>query len=320
MTALSRFPLSEPLAAPPVAVIGVPFGAGAGLAGCEFAPAALRQAGLASRIGAAGRFVAHDRDVAFAQQLALLSAHAPARNVGAVATALRATHEATFAALSRGEAPLIVGGDHSISMGSVSAASRHARRQGKRAGLLWIDAHADFNTPETSPSGNLHGMSIAYLLGETSLHHLGGNLPLAPLRAEDVVILGLRSVDAGEEARLKRAGIRHITPDEIDRRGMEAVMAEILARFPAEETELHVSLDIDSIDPETAPGVGTPVEAGLTVDEVVMVAETLARAGRIASADLVELNPTRDPDGRTTALALRLVEALVLAPVSHQPA
>lgn len=292
-------------------IIGVPFGAGAGLAGCEFAPATFRAHGLAGRIAANGRCVARDTDVTFTHELALLSASAPARNVGAVATALRATHKATLEALHAGEFPLVLGGDHSISMGSVSAASRHARAQGKRVAVIWLDAHADYNTPETSPSGNLHGMSLAQLAGERSLANLAGSQVFTPIRPQDVTIIGLRSVDEGEERALRAVGIHCCTPAHIRARGMAAVIAEALHRHDPATTHLHVSLDLDVMDPAHVPGVGTPVEGGLTPAEVLEAARKLAASGMMASADLVELNPTRDHDGRTVDIAITLAAALL---------
>jgi len=311
VTALLRSPILDLHEARPVHIIGVPFGAGAGLAGCEFAPATFRAHGLAGRIAATGRPVARDTDVTFTNELALLSASAPARNVGAVATALRATHKATLEALQAGEFPLVLGGDHSISMGSVSAASRYARAHGKRVAIIWLDAHADFNTPETSPSGNLHGMSLAQLTGERSLSNLAGAQVFTPIRAQDVTIIGLRSVDDGEERALEEAGIHFYAPDQVRARGMSAVIEETLRRHDPATTHLHVSLDLDVMDPAHVPGVGTPVENGLTPAEILEAASMLAASGMMASADLVELNPTRDRDGRTVDIAITLAAALL---------
>lgn len=312
---LQATPVPE-AAIPPVNLIGVPFGAGAGLAGCEFAPAALRARDLAGRVAAGGRRIARDADVAFCGELALLSARAPARNVGAVATALRATHRATLDALQVGEFPLILGGDHSISMGSVSAASRHARASGKRVAVIWLDAHADFNTPETSPSGNLHGMSLAQLVGERSLANLAGSQGFTPIRPEDVTIIGLRSVDAGEERALSAAGIHRYTPAQVRARSIGAVIEDTLRRHDPTTTHLHVSLDLDVMEPAFVPGVGTPVEDGLDPSEVLEAAMMLAASGMMASADLVELNPTRDHDGRTIDIAIALCSALLGVPAS----
>jgi arginase len=309
--ALLRSPVQEPLTARPVNIIGVPFGAGAGLAGCEFAPAAFRNHGLAAKIAARGRRVSRDADVAFAGELALLSASAPARNVGAVATALRATHKATLEALQAGEFPLVLGGDHSISMGSVGAASRHARAQGKRVAILWLDAHADFNTPETSPSGNLHGMSLAQLTGEPSLANLAGTQVFTPIRPQDITIIGLRSVDDGEKRALAAAGVHCHDPATVRARGMRAVIEETLLRHDPATTHLHVSLDLDVLDPAYVPGVGTPVEGGLDPAEVLEAARILSASGMMASADLVELNPTRDHDGRTIDIAITLAATLL---------
>lgn len=294
-----------------VNLIGVPFGAGAGIAGCEFAPAALRSKGLAEHIAANGRCVARDCDVAFGGEFSQQPALARARRAGTVASALRATHHATFAALQAGEFPLVLGGDHSISMGSVSAASRHARASGKRVAVIWFDAHADFNTPETSPSGNLHGMSLAHLTGEPSLANRMGSPIFTPVRPQDITIIGLRSVDDGEKLRLKAAGIPCHDPGEVMARGIGAVIEETLCRLDPATTHLHVSLDLDVIDPAFVPGVGTPVAQGLAPSIMRDAVMRLAASGRMASADLVELNPARDPDGRTTDLAINLVTALL---------
>ncbi|MGL5448631.1 MAG: arginase [Rhabdaerophilum sp.] len=301
---------------PQVNLIGVPFGAGAGLAGCEFAPAAFRAHDLAGRIAAGGRLIAADADVAFSGELALLSVNAPARNVGAVTTALRATHRATWDALQAGEFPLILGGDHSISMGSVSAASRHARTMGKRVAVIWLDAHADFNTPETSPSGNMHGMSLAQLSGERSLANLVGPQVFTPIRPQDITIIGLRSVDKGEERALSATGIRCYNPAQVRSQGIGAVIDETLRRFDPATTHLHVSLDLDVMEPAFVPGVGTPVEDGLDPTELLEAAMMLAASGMMASADLVEFNPTRDREGRTIGIAIALCCALLGVPAS----
>jgi len=211
------------------------------------------------------------------------------------------------ASLQAGMTPLLLGGDHSLAAGSVSGAAEFFRRREQKVGLLWIDAHSDINTPETSPSGNVHGMPLAALLGlgPEPLNKIFGYSPkVAP---ENAVLIGVREIDAAERENLRCAGMTHVyTMRDIDERGMRAVMEEALRAAGRGTAGYHVSLDMDWIDPEEAPGVGTPVRGGATYREAHLAMEILADHGRLLSFEIVEVNPVIDEHNRTADLAVEL--------------
>jgi len=210
-------------------------------------------------------------------------------------------------ALEEGMTPLLLGGDHSLAVGSVSGVAEFYRRRGQKIGLVWIDAHTDINTPETSPSGNVHGMPLAALLGlgPEPLAKIYGYAPkIAP---ENVVLIGIRDIDAAERENIRRGRVTHVyTMRDIDERGMRAVMEEALSAAASGTAGYHVSLDMDWIDPEDAPGVGTPVRGGATYREAHLAMEILADHGRLLSFELVEVNPVIDEHNRTADLAVEL--------------
>jgi arginase len=290
-------------------LIGVPFGAGAGQAGTEHAPAALRAAGLAQALGAA--FTLHDAGDIAPDTRPGTADQPGCRNAAEVASWVRATRTATASALASGHRPLILGGDHSIAMGSVAAARAHASANGKKFALLWIDAHADFNTPLTSPSGNMHGMSLAYLTGAPELAWLDAGAAHLPVSSGDILIFGARSIDEGEQARLSA---HHITCLRCDQR---AALTAWLADIDPATTHLHVSFDVDVLDPALACGVGTPVPDGLGIAAAHEIMGSIHATGAVRSADLVEVNPALDPSGQTTAHAIALTAALFGAATSQ---
>jgi arginase len=203
--------------------------------------------------------------------------------------------------------PLVIGGDHSIAMGTVSAASKHFRTRKKRLGLLWIDAHPDMNTPQTSPSGNVHGMPLACLIG-MGPHKLTHLLGFAPkVDPKNVALVGIRDVDALEKPHVKNSGVRAFTMRDIDERGMRTVMEEALEIASAGTEGFHVSLDMDAVDPQIGPGVGTPVRGGLSYREAHLAMEMIGDRGRMTSMDVVEVNPIFDEANRTALLAVELV-------------
>lgn len=201
--------------------------------------------------------------------------------------------------------PIVLGGDHSIAMGSVTGAGR-----GERIGVIWVDAHADFNTPETSPSGNIHGMPLAHLcgLGDARLVNLGH--PGAKVRPEDVVLVGIRSLDPGEVRFLHELGVTVFTMKEVDIQGIPAIAQQIAQKF-ANFSKVHVSLDADVLEPEIAPGVGTPVPGGLTYREAHLLMELLADAKIVTSLDMVEVNPILDIANRTAKIMVELASSLL---------
>ena len=217
--------------------------------------------------------------------------------------------------LADGCLPLILGGDHSLSVGSVGAVAEHFRARGESIGVIWVDAHADMNRPETTPSGNIHGMSLAVLLGHghARLVELFGATPY--VRAENVSVLGARELDSGEKALLSELGVRVFTMSEIDERGVGACMEEALKRANDGTSGLHLSFDLDVLDPRVAPGVGTPVQGGLTYREGHLVCEKAARSGRLLSLEIVELNPVLDDRNHTARLAVGLVASALGKPI-----
>jgi len=211
--------------------------------------------------------------------------------------------------LDAGLTPLVLGGDHSLAMGSIAGVARHHRARGERVGVIWVDAHTDMNVPETSPSGNIHGMPLAVLLGHgpPSLLAIGGDAP--SLHVEDVAIIGVRDVDRSETSLVHTSGVRVYPMSEIDRRGIGAVIDEAIELVSRHTTGIHLSFDLDGVDPRDAPGVGTPVHGGLSFRESHFICEAVAATQRLTSMDMVELNPTRDHQNKTAELAVWLIQS-----------
>jgi len=296
-----------------VALLGVPMDLGAGRRGVDMGPSALRLAHLAATLRELGHRVSDlgNVDVPVAESLPdSANAATGARYVDAIAATVGATRSA-LTGVADGATPLLLGGDHAVSMGSIA----HAAAKG-RTGVLWIDAHGDLNTPDSSPSGNVHGMPLAALLGIGDARLLDACAAdpagrAAPaLRPEDVVLIGVRSLDPGERLLARSLGLRVLTMSDIDRRGMSAIADEALATLSHVE-RIHVSLDADVLDPAVAPGVGTPVVGGLTYREAHLLMELVAADGRVASLDLVEVNPTLDVHNRTAHVMVELAASLL---------
>ena len=234
-------------------------------------------------------------------------------------------HDAVYAELRAGRLPVLLGGDHCLSIGSISAVARHCREEGRKLRVLWLDAHADFNTSELSPSGNMHGMPVACLcgFGPRELVEIGGAAPA--IDPSCVRQIGIRSVDDGEKRFVHEQGLDVFDMRYIDEMGMRQTMEQALAGLDS-DTHLHVSFDVDFLDPDIAPGVGTPVPGGPTYREAQLCMEMIADTRRLASLDIVELNPAFDVHNRTAALAVDLVESLfgkstlVRRPVWRRPA
>jgi arginase len=290
-----------------IRVLGVPLDMGASRRGVDMGPSAMRVAGLEARLESLGHKVTDGGNirVEIAETQALGSPNA--RYLKQIAETCTRTAEAVVKTLDEGRTPLVLGGDHSLAAGSVSGVAEFYRRQGQKIGLIWIDAHTDINTPETSPSGNVHGMPLASLLGlgPEPLANIFGYAPkIAP---ENTVLIGIRDVDAAESANIRRAGLTEVyTMRDIDERGMRTVMEEALRAAGRGTAGYHVSLDMDWIDPEDAPGVGTPVRGGATYREAHLAMEILADHGRMVSFELVEVNPVIDEHNRTADLAVEL--------------
>jgi arginase len=289
-----------------IRVLGVPLDLGASRRGVDMGPSAMRVAGLEARLEALGHQVADagNIQVAIAETQGFGSQRA--RYLKQIAQTCTRTAEAVVKTLEEGATPMVLGGDHSLAAGSVSGVAEFYRRTGQKIGVIWIDAHSDINTPETSPSGNVHGMPLAALLG-MGAGELTGIFGYAPkIAAQNAVLIGVRDIDAAERANIQRAGIVVFTMRDIDERGMRAVMEEALRAASSGTAGYHVSLDMDWIDPEDAPGVGTPVRGGATYREAHLAMEIIADHGGMLSFEIVEVNPVIDEHNRTADLAVEL--------------
>jgi arginase len=291
-----------------VSLIGAPSDIGASTLGCRLGPQALRVAGITRALE---RFRCDVRDVGdlAGPDNPQLPPENGYRHLPEVVAWNRAIHDATAAELADGRLPILLGGDHSLAIGSISAVARHCREQGKKLRVLWVDAHADFNTAALTPSGNLHGMPVACLagFGPDELTGMAGFTPAVP--TADIRQVGLRSVDEGEKAFLAAERVEVFDMRFLDEIGMRRTMVRALAGVD-ENTHLHLSLDLDFVDPDIAPGVGTPVRGGPTYREAQLAMEMIADTGLLASLDLVELNPALDHRNATADLAVDLVESL----------
>jgi arginase len=292
---------------PHIAIIGAPLDLGAGRRGVDMGVSAVRFASIGQRLTDLGYKVDDLGNVATEQPERVPAGLGNARYLVQIAHTCARLAECVEAALGRGSLPLVIGGDHSIAIGTVSGAAKHARRAKKRLGLLWIDAHPDMNTPETSPSGNVHGMPLACIIGmgPRKLTHLAGFAP--KIDPKNVALVGIRDVDALERPHVRNSGVRAFTMRDIDERGMRSVMEEALDLASAGTDGFHLSLDMDSVDPLIAPGVGTPVRGGLSYREAHLAMEMVGDRGRMTSMDVVEVNPIFDEANRTAQLAVELV-------------
>jgi arginase len=290
-----------------IRVLGVPLDLGASRRGVDMGPSAMRVAGLEARLEELGHQVTDGGNIRVEIAETQSSGSKNARYLAEITETCTRAAEAVVETLEQGITPLLLGGDHSLAAGSVSGVSEFYRRQGQQIGLLWFDAHSDINTPETSPSGNVHGMPLAALLG-LGPEPLANIFDFAPkISAENTVLIGVRNIDAAERDNLRRAGVAEVyTMRDIDERGMRTVMEEALRAAGRGTVGYHVSLDMDWIDPEDAPGVGTPVRGGATYREAHLAMEILADHGRMLSFEIVEVNPVIDEHNRTADLAVEL--------------
>jgi arginase len=291
-----------------VALIGAPTDVGAGARGASMGPEAMRVAGLTSALEARGLKVLDRGNLSGPPNPGLPPVNGY-RHVAAVVAWNTLVHEAVYAELAADRLPILLGGDHSLGIGSISAVARRCRETGRKLRVLWLDAHADFNTSELSPSGNIHGMPVACLCGygPRELTSLGGATPA--IRPEWIRQIGIRSVDAGEKRFVHEHGLEVFDMRFIDEMGVRATM-ELALDGLDEDTHLHVSFDVDFLDPEIAPGVGTTVPGGPSYREAQLVMEMIADRGLLGSLDIMELNPALDVRNATAALAVDLVESL----------
>jgi arginase len=292
----------------PVSLIGAPTDIGAGSRGSSMGPEALRVAGLPARLMERGLAV-HDLGNLSGPMNPVTGPVDGYRHLEQVATWNRLVLERVARELDGGCIPILLGGDHSLAIGSITAVARHCAQRGKKLRVLWLDAHADFNTSAITPSGNLHGMPVACLcgIGPAALTELGGAPPA--LRAAELKQIGIRSVDPGEKRLVHELGIDIYDMRYIDEVGMKRAMEEALEGVDA-DTHIHVSFDVDFLDPSIAPGVATTVPGGPNYREAQLVMEMIADTGRLGSLDVAELNPAYDLGNRTAELCVDLIESL----------
>jgi arginase len=290
-----------------IRIIGVPMDLGQSRRGVDMGPSALRVAGLHARLKQLGRQVEDIGNVDVPQPEEQPYGEKRARYLDEIAQACKGLADAVKKTLDEDLVPLVLGGDHSIAVGTTAGTAAHFNKASKRIGVIWLDAHGDMNTPESSPSGNVHGMPLASIMGygPPELTELAGIKPMVEPR--NVALVGIRDLDAKERRLVKESGVHIFTMRDIDERGMREVMADAL-RFASDDTAgISVSLDMDFVDPTDAPGVGTPVRGGVTYREAHLALEMIADSRSMVSFELVEVNPVIDLHNATALLGVELV-------------
>jgi arginase len=294
-----------------ITILGVPVEAGAGVAGCAMGPAMLRTAGIATTLKELGQDVVDRGDLALAHPLVhTRPPDGKAHHFADVSAWARLVARETYAVMREGRLPVVLGGDHSLAIGSVAGVARHAAEAGRELFVLWLDAHSDYNTPKTSPSGNMHGMPVAMLSGEPGFDDLLGGEPRFLIDPARLHLFGIRSIDADERRLLQARGVDVVDMRRLDEDGFALSIRRVIDRVRAAGGLLHVSLDVDFLDPTIAPGVGTAVPGGATYREAHLVMELLYESGLSPSLDLVELNPFLDERGKSALLLVDLTASL----------
>jgi arginase len=295
---------------PRIALIGVPIEIGASQAGTLMGPDALRTAGIARLLEQLEFSVEDFGNIA---RPAIISDGPPpanARFYDEVKSWIRVLSEQAYTLARSGAVPIFMGGDHSLSMGSVNGVARHWQEMGRPLFVLWLDAHADYNTPDTTLTGNMHGMSAAFLCGEDGLDHLLGNQPRASITPDQLDLFGIRSIDPLEKKLVHERRVAIADMRAIDEFGVGVLIRRVIERVRAKNGVLHLSFDVDFLDPAVAPGVGTTVPGGATYREAHLIMELLHDSGLVRSLDIVELNPFLDERGRTARVAVELLGSL----------
>lgn len=292
-----------------VSIIGVPLDLGSDYQGANLGPAAMRIAGIQEKIEELGHLVDDKGDLFIPPRKTLAVGQSRAKFLGTIETIALELCEKVQASLQESVFPVVIGGDHAMAIGTVAGVSKFFKSKDKRIGLIWIDAHADINTPETSPSGNIHGMPLAVILGMglPELTCIGG--AGAKLSPEHVHLIGIRSVDKEEKTMLKKMGVNFYTMTDIDKRGIQEIISKAAAQLVKSVDAIHISLDLDGLDPDIAPGVATPVKGGLDYREAHLIMETIAETGKLASMEIAENNPILDIRNRTAETAVELIQS-----------
>ncbi len=290
-----------------IAMLGVPMDLGGGRRGVDMGPSAIRIAGLEARVRELGLKFEDQGNISVDQPESLDPADSNARFLEEIAGACGELRDRVGELLVQERFPLVIGGDHSIACGTAAGISRHYQERGEKIGLIWFDAHADMNTPETTPSGNIHGMPLASCLGRgpAALVELAGSTPI--VSPENAVLLGVRSVDKEERSLVKEIGLQVFTMRDIDMLGIHEVMGQALAIATKGTSGFHLSFDLDGTDPSVAPGVGTPVPGGTTWRESHLVMEHAAASGAMLGLEMAELNPILDDGNQTAQAAVELI-------------
>jgi arginase len=290
-----------------IAILGAPLDLGAGRRGVDMGPSALRLAGLNAKLTSLGYQLEDLGNVSVAQQESTPSGPENAKYLPQIARTCTKLAEMVENVLVAGNFPLVLGGDHSVAAGTVSGVSDFFRKRSEKIGLIWIDAHADMNTPESSPSGNVHGMPLACCVGRGP-RELAQIFDYTPkVEGVNVVLVGIRDVDRREREIIRESGVTAFTMRDIDERGLPNVMERAIAVANDGTSGFHLSLDMDVVDPDEAPGVGTPVRGGMTYREAHLAMETICDCSRMTSMEVVEVNPVLDEANRTALLAVELV-------------
>lgn len=288
-----------------IRIFGVPMDLGQRRRGVDMGPSAVRYAGLDARLRSLGHTVLDNGNLPVPLPENEPADDSRARHLHSIAGVCRDVYAAALGCLEQAESAIFLGGDHSISIGTVSATAAY----GQPVGVIWVDAHGDFNTPDITPSGNVHGMALAALLGRGALELTSIGRPGAKVTAAQVVVIGARDLDEAERVALAESGILVRTMRDIDEHGMAATARQALDHLGG-LARLHISLDMDALDPLEAPGVGTPVPGGLTFREAHLLMEILSDCGKVASLDIVEVNPILDDRNRTARLSVDLAASL----------
>jgi arginase len=291
----------------PIHLIGVPLDLGGNRRGVDMGPSALRIAGIGARIGALGRRIVDKGNL----HAPMPELHEPRderkRYIGEIAGVCRELYDSALASLGEGAVPVVLGGDHSLAAGSVAASAAWSRQASNApVGLIWVDAHGDMNTPSTSPSGNVHGMPLAALLGHEPAELSGLGAVVPAVRPAHTVLIGVRNLDEVEKVAVRDSNVHVFTMKDVDRQGIADVVEQAVAIAGSGTAGIHVSFDMDVCDPSIAPGVGTPVKGGLDYREAHLLMEMVADSGRLCALDLVEVNPTLDVRNATAQLGTEL--------------
>ncbi len=292
-----------------VQIIGVPLDLGANMRGANMGPSAIRIAELHQKIGVLGYQVSDLGDIPVPIRDTLPADSHRARFLREIQTVCTDLQQRVYQTLKDDKLPIILGGDHSIALGTIAGTSRFHKERNEKVGLIWVDAHADMNTPSSSPSGNVHGMPLSIILGNGNPALVDIGFPGAKISPDNIALIGIRTLDGAEKEICRKSGIRYFTMREIDERGMHTVMKEALAVVSKGTAAIHLSFDIDGIDPLYAPGVSTPVTGGLSYREAHLALEMIADTGMLRSMEFVELNPMTDLVHKTAMLTVELIQS-----------